>query len=194
MNVVIGRFSNPGMYRELFQSREFLKALSAGALAASSFAWDTHQGAPTLPGTLLAVISLGINGLPIIWGTIRGILEKRVNVDELVSLAILATVARGDFLSAAVVSFVMVIGSLIEQAAGDSARKAIESLVALSPQTADVVVEGVVQTRPIAEVLPGDILLVKAGDRIPVDALIMKGTSESKPGFYEENRTSPGEA
>lgn len=174
---MIGRFSHLGTYRELLQSGEFLKALAAGAIAAVSFLWDRHQAAPSVPGALLALLSLGINGLPIIWGAIRGILERRVNVDELVSLAILATVARGDFLSGAVVSFVMVVGSLIEQATGDSARKAIESLVALSPQTADVLVDGVVQTRPVAEVLPGDILLVKAGDRIPVDALITKGTS-----------------
>lgn len=96
-------------------------------------------------------------------------------VDELVSLAIIASLVRGEFLAAAVVSFVMVMGALIEQANSDSARKAIKSLVDISPVTATVIAEDHVETVPLSKVRAGDLLLVKPGERIPVDGVIQKG-------------------
>jgi cation transport ATPase len=84
---MIGRFSHLGTYHELLQSRDFLRASFAGTLALASFLWDNgNEGASTI-GLVLAALSVGINGLPIIWGAVRGVLERRVNVDELVSLA-----------------------------------------------------------------------------------------------------------
>jgi Cd2+/Zn2+-exporting ATPase len=174
---MIGRFSHLGTYRELLQSRDFLRASFAGALALASFLWDGGKDGPSTIGFTLAALSVGINGLPIIWGAVRGVLERRVNVDELVSLAIVACLIQGELLSAAVVSFVMVLGALIEQATGDSARRAIQSLVNLSPQTATVLVGAETIEKPVSEIVPGEFLLIRPGDRIPVDAKIAKGVS-----------------
>jgi Cd2+/Zn2+-exporting ATPase len=98
-----------------------------------------------------------------------------VNVDELVSLAIVASLAKGEYLTAALVSFVMTMGSLIEQVTAQSARKAINSLVKISPRNATVLANGVEQEVPVSEVRVGDRLVVKPGQRIPVDGEIMKG-------------------
>ncbi len=137
---MIGRFSNLGVYRQLFQSGEFARALIAGCLALGSYLWDSAYGPGTTIGLVLALTSTVINGLPILWGAFTGIIQRRVNVDELVSLAIIASLIQGEVLTVAVVSFVMVMGSLIEQATSDAARKSIQSLIDLSPQTATVVV------------------------------------------------------
>ena len=175
---MIGRFSQLGTYRDLLQSREFLRASFAGALALASFLWDRGNGGSTSTvGSVFALLSVGINGLPIIWGAIKGVIERRVNVDELVSLAIVASLIQGEFLSAAVVSFVMVVGSLIEQATSESARKAIDSLINLSPQVATVLVGGEPVEKAVSEIRPGDLLLVRPGDRIPADATIAEGSS-----------------
>ena len=123
------------------------------------------------------MVSVAINGLPIIWGGIKGLVQRKLNVDELVSLAIIACLVRGEFLEAAFVSFVMMMGSLIEEAASNSARKSIQSLVSITPQTATVLVNGKAITKPITEVKVGEILLVKPGERIPVDAVVRKGMS-----------------
>ena len=174
---MIGRYSRAGVYRELLQSGEFLRALLAGGLAVAGYLWDRESAFPTLPGMALALVSVALNGLPIVWGAIRGILQRRVNVDELVSLAIVASLLQGEFLTAAAVSFVMVVGSLVEEAASNSARKAIRSLAAISPQTADRLVDGRIETRPVSEIVAGDVLLVKPGDRVPVDGTVKKGVS-----------------
>jgi Cd2+/Zn2+-exporting ATPase len=174
---MIGRFSQRGIYRELMLSHEFLRGLLAGALALASYLYDKTYGPETIPGLTLALTSVALNGLPILWGAVTGLWRRQVNVDELVSLAIIASLVQGEFLTAAVVSFVMVMGSLIEHATSDAARRAIHSLIDLSPQTATVIVNGRLATRPVSQVQVGDLILAKPGERIPVDAVVRKGAT-----------------
>ncbi len=172
---MIGRFSQLGVYHELVRSRNAYRVAFAGALALASYLWDRGTGSLSTVGVALALGSVALNGTPIIWGAIRGLVERRVNVDELVSLAIVAALLEGEFLTAAVVSFVMVLGALIEQATSDSARKAIQSLITLSPETATVLVNGRPERLSTADVRIGNILLVRPGERIPVDGVVKKG-------------------
>jgi len=172
---MIGRFSQLGSYRELLNITDFIRAGFGGMLALIGFVWDWGRPEPSAAATMLLLGSIAVNGLPIILEAVRGVIRKEVNVDELVSLAILACLFTGEFLSAAVVGFVMVIGALIEEAVSESARKAIRSLIRITPTVATVIQDGNPVTRPIAEVNVGDLLLVKPGERIPVDADIREG-------------------
>ena len=172
---MIGRFSQLGVYHELVRSRYFYRVAFAGTLALASYLWDRGTGTLSTVGIALALASVALNGAPIIWAAIQGLLERKVNVDELVSLAIIAALLEGEFLTAAVVSFVMVLGALIEQATSDSARKAIQSLITLSPETATVIVDGRPVKTSTSDVGIGDILLVRPGERIPVDGVVKKG-------------------
>jgi len=172
---MIGRYAKLGVYRELMRTAMFYRVAFAGGLALASYLWDKGAVTPSWVGILLALASVVLNGLPIIWGAVQGLLQRRINVDELVSLAILAALLHGEFLTAAVVSFVMVLGSIVEQATSDSARKAVESLITLAPETATVLVDGQPHTVSIADVKIEDIVLVKPGDHIPVDGIVKKG-------------------
>jgi Cd2+/Zn2+-exporting ATPase len=174
---MIGRFSNLGVYQELFRLRDFYLAASAAVLALISYFIDYGSPGTSLPGDALAIVSVAINGTPIVWGAVKGLLNREVNVDELVSLAIIASLFQGEYLTAAVVSFVMTFGGLIEQVTSESARKAIKSLVRITPQTATVLSGGEEKTVPIDKVSVADTILIKPGDRIPVDARILSGVS-----------------
>jgi Cd2+/Zn2+-exporting ATPase len=174
---MIGRFADRGVYRELLQSGDFYRVAAAGIFALGSYGWGATRGEGALPAQLFALASVALNGLPIVWGAMRGLLERRLNVDELVSLAILASLIQGEFLTAAVVAFVMVFGSLIEAATSDSARKAIQSLITMAPETATRLVDGVAHEVRIDEVRVGDTLLVKPGGRVPVDAVVRAGVT-----------------
>ncbi len=137
---MIGRYAKLGVYQELLRLRDFYISFAAAALALLSFIIDYGNAAPSYLGNFLALVCVTFNGVPIIWGAAKGLINKEVNVDELVSLAIIASLIQGEFLAAAVVSFVMTLGGLIEQVTSESARRAIRSLISIAPQTATVVV------------------------------------------------------
>jgi len=97
---MIGRFSKLGVYQELFKLRDFYLAFAAAVLALLSFIIDYRHPSGSTFGDALALISVTINGSPIIWGAVKGLIKKEVNVDELVSLAIIASLIQGEFLTA----------------------------------------------------------------------------------------------
>ena len=174
---MIGRFARPGVYRELLVSRDFYMTASAGTLAAASWLLGGGSESPALYAAVPAFLSAALTGGPIVWGAIRGLFNREVNVDELVSLAIVASMLQGDFLAAAVVAFVMTVGSLVEKATSESARNAIRALIRLSPKTATVITGGAEREIPVEEVAPGDTILIRPGDQVPVDALVLTGES-----------------
>lgn len=174
---MIGRFAHLGVYRELAQSGEMYRIALGGCLGLAGYLWNERNGAETIIGLALILASLSINGFPIIWGAVKGLFQRKINVDELVSLAIIASLLQGELLTAVAVSFVMVIGSLIEQVTTGAAHRAIQSLISIHPETATILVDGEERTVPRAKVRVGDILLVKPGDRIPVDGVIRVGSS-----------------
>ena len=85
---MIGRFSKLGVYQELFRLRDFYFAFAAALMALISFIIDHGNQSTSFLGDTLAIISVCINGAPIIWGAVKGLIDREVNVDELVSLAI----------------------------------------------------------------------------------------------------------
>jgi len=174
---MIGRFSKLGVYEELLRLRDFYVAFGAALLALASYIIDDGGASPSMAGNALVIASVAINGFPIIWGAVKGLMNREVNVDELVSLAIIASLIQGEFLTAAVVSFVMTFGGLIEQVTSESARKAIKSLIRISPQTATVLSGGDEKVVPVEQVSVGDKILIKPGEQIPVDACILSGVS-----------------
>ena len=126
---------------------------------------------------MVLILSVIINGAPIIIEAVKGIAEKQMNVDELVSIAIIACLINGNFLEAAIVSAIMVTGALIEEAVSDSARHAIEDLIQTTPDTAIREKDGKEQEVKVSQIVKGDIIIVKPGDIIPVDGAVVEGVS-----------------
>jgi len=135
---MIGRFSKLGNYTELLQFKDFTRCLLGGGLALTGYLLNTFTTAPTWFVIVLFLLSIALNGLPIIYEAGKGILNKQVNVDELVSIAILASIFKGDLLTAAVVSVIMNLGALIEEMSSNSARKSIQTLAEIAPETATI--------------------------------------------------------
>jgi len=174
---MIGRFSRLGEYRELFRRREALQCLAGGTLALCAFLWEARSLQPAWTATALAWASAALTGLPIVWGAARGLLRRRVNVDELVALAIAASLMQGEVLTAAVVGFIMALGSEVEEAISDSARRSIRALAAMTPQEAGLITPEGVKSVPVAAIRPGDRILVRPGESIPVDGVVATGRS-----------------
>ena len=80
------------------------------------------------------------------------------------------------FESAAMILTLITVGKMLEAHSKGKTTDALKNLMKLSPKTAVILVEGQEQTVPIEQVTPGDVFVVRSGDSIPVDGVILSGT------------------
>ena len=121
----------------------------------------------------LALVLLG--GAPIFFNVIRASLKHQVISHTLMSLGVVAALAVGEWTTAMVVVFFMHIGSYTERMTSEGARRAVKDLSAMAPQTACVERDGTECEMPIAEVMIGDVVVVRPGEIIPVDGEVISG-------------------
>ncbi len=95
----------------------------------------------------------------------------------LMSIATLSAFAIGDFAEAVGVMLFFKVGELFEDIAVERSRNQIMKAVDMRPETVQFVQENDVKTIPAAEAKVGDVLLVRPGDRIPLDGIIIEGES-----------------
>jgi heavy metal translocating P-type ATPase len=134
-------------------------------------------------------VAVVLCGLPIIIGAIIGLLtEFDIKADVLVSIALVASLATGEWFAAGEIAFIMQIGAFLEESTVRKARAGIERLVDLTPQTARVIERASAATDshntkageqiiPAVDVQQGDILRVLAGETVPVDGVILEGNT-----------------
>jgi Zn2+/Cd2+-exporting ATPase len=147
--------------------------LSGVTLAGSWFFEWTGLG-PSI-STVLAIASLVFGGYPIVKSAIQALLIPDLNVDTLVSIAAISATAVGAYHEAAAVLFIMLLGESLEGVTVGKTRKAISALIQLSPKMAWVRREGKEILVPIEQVEANEVVIVKPGDRIPVDGKIVSG-------------------
>ncbi len=137
------------------------------------FGW-LSLGPSTLPAAF-AIFSLILGGYPILKSALKTLLIPDLNVDTLVSIAAISATAVGAYREAATVIFIMLLGEFLEGLTVGKTRKAIASLIQLSPKTAWVRREDREIQVPIEDVKPTEVVIVKPGERIPVDGKIISG-------------------
>lgn len=152
----------------------FFMAASGIALGLSWITGWMGLGPTHLP-TVFAIASLILGGYPILKSAIKALFIPDLNVDTLVSIAAIAAVSVGAYQEAATVIFIMLLGEFLEHLTVGKTRKAIASLIQLSPKTAWVRREGKEVQVPIEEVKAKEVVIVKPGERIPVDGKIISG-------------------
>ena len=138
--------------------------------------WCFPQGQAV--GGVSAFIGAVLLGTPIIWTSIQDLRQGVVSINELVSLAVLASFASGDYRTAGVVSFFMLIGEIIETRTAAGARASIESLIKLTPTKARRIgPDGSEQETPTKDLAMNDLVRVRPGDNVPADGVIQSGAS-----------------
>jgi len=141
-----------------------------GYLAAVFFKDDS------LIGDVSAAIGAVLLLLPILKTAIEDLLHGHVHMNELVALAVLAAMAQGDFRTAGVVAFFMLISLVIETRSAEGAHAAIEKLIRLTPTTARRLgAEGAEEVIPATQLAVGDRIRVLPGETIPADGQIARG-------------------
>ncbi len=154
----------------------FLSAfpLLAGALFALFL-----PASPWAGRCFLAAILAG--GAPIVVRGFREIRNRSLGMNALMTISISGATAMGEWAEAGGVVTLFALANFLEARSLDRARKSTADLFAFSPETA-VIREGGTggRERTIAaeEVRPGDLLILRPGERVPVDAIVYKGSSD----------------
>lgn len=173
---MIGRFARQGSFRELFNLKESYLAFIGGILILTGYTLGKAQPGSPWPA-VLALTAAAVLGGPIVWEALKGLWARQSNVDELVSLAIIASVAVGEYLPAAVVAFIMILGSTLEKLTSRQARTAIQSLIRMRPTVCTVLKDEAEISVPLSEVRLGDLVLIRPGEQVPVDGMVVRGNA-----------------
>ena len=129
----------------------------------------------------LALVALILAGWPVARSAGRALRYSReININVLMTIAAVGAVAIGAYVEAALVMVLFALGEGLEGYTTDRARHSIRSLLTLAPQTAtrvrpDGTLEGAV---PVEQLKIDEIILVRPGERVPMDGLICQGHSE----------------
>ncbi len=145
-------------------------------------------GRIVLTGALALLFWQGLVPLEVLWGAVaiglyplakRGILdlvhERKIGTEIFVTIATIVAVFGGETVAGAILMVIILIAEFIAELNTDRARASIKSLIGSVPQVARVRGEGGERTVPIAELKVGDIVLVPAGEKIPVDGTVVGG-------------------
>ncbi|NQT52867.1 cation-translocating P-type ATPase, partial [bacterium] len=164
------------MIERLFDD-EHKRHLALTALVAVGLGVYLTGAVESIYGFNLALLLALIGGFPIYLAAVSELANRKVSADLAVGLAAIAALAIGQYAVAAEVVLIMLIGEALEHFAVGRTRSAIAELLELRPDEARVRRDGEERLVPTAEVRADDVVLVRPGDRIPVDGKVLAGTS-----------------
>lgn len=136
--------------------------------------WFFQQGHTAASAS--AFIGAIILGYPIVWTAIKDLRRGFLSINELVAIAVLAAFASGDYKTAGVVAFFMLMGEIIETRTAEGARASIESLIKLTPTKARrLKADGSEEEVAAKDLAVGDIIRIRPGDNVAADGVIVTG-------------------
>jgi Cd2+/Zn2+-exporting ATPase len=132
---------------------------------------------PSIFSELLLFVSMVVSGYNIAVSGGKAILHGRVSIDLLITVAAVGASLIGHLEEGAAVVLLFNLAERLEDYAGERARHAIEQLVQLRPDVAVVRRNGAEVEVPVGEVMPGQVFILRPGDRVALDGEVSEGES-----------------
>lgn len=118
-----------------------------------------------------------IAGTPILLNAIAAARYRIIGIDALVSIAVIGAMLIGEYWEAAAVTFLFMFGDYLESRTIEKTRSSIKALLDLAPDTTRVIRGGIEYEISPEEVIRGDSVIVKPGEKISVDGTVIEGTA-----------------
>jgi heavy metal translocating P-type ATPase len=176
-----------GSNRRLWASDNAFLALSVvGIATGAGFALAGAHHAANVVWAITTAVGL----VPLAWSVGRDLLHRETGVDLIALLAMAFALAFGEYLAGAVIALMLSSGRALEAYADARAHRELSSLLARAPRTVHRYEEGELRSLDVAVVRPGELLLVKPGEVVPVDGVLSAAnavldesalTGESRP-------------
>ena len=156
--------------------RHLWLTIGSGSLIAAGFLADYGFEAGNVRVTLMVLATLlaGSDIAVRAWNALR---VKHLSIELLVTIAAVGALVIGEYWEAAAVTFLFITGAWLEARTMGQTRGALKDLLSAAPATAVVLREGEPVEVAAQEVRPGETVLVKAGQRIPVDGEVVDGAA-----------------
>jgi len=164
--------------RLLLGTKLTLAMLSAGLLLVA-LAWEFAVPDGAALATLVAGAAAALVSVPVFaaaWASLRRPSLHGI-ADRLIALALIAAWASGDLMTAAVLPIVMILGHVLEERSLLGTREAIRALGRLAETGARRLTAGGTELVPASALRPGDLIELRAGDRVPADGRVRTGTA-----------------
>jgi Cd2+/Zn2+-exporting ATPase len=171
--------------RDVWTSRDGIRTWIAGVILAIGLGvtyltpvWSVAAGPVRIPvGGGLLVAATAVGAASIMRSGFAVLRERTFNIDILETVAIVAATALGMFVEAALLAFLISVAHLLEAYAMARTRESITDLIDLSPETARVRRDGERIEVPVEDIIIGETVVVKPGERIPLDGDVVEGAS-----------------
>ena len=142
--------------------------------------WAVAMIAPTkgIFALALFLVPYAVIGYDVLWGALRNILHGQVFDEKfLMAIATVGAFAIGDYKEACAVMLFYQVGEFFQSVAVGKSRKNIAALMDICPDFAVVLRDGGEETVPPDEVAIGETIVVRPGEKIPLDGIILKGST-----------------
>src|SRR5437016_11858631 len=141
------------------------QTLTGVVFVLNAFVIDWFLGQPGhTVASASAFIGAIVLGYPIVLNAIKDLQRGVLSINELVAIAVLAAFASGEYKTAGIVAFFMLMGEIIETKTAEGARASIESLIKLTPTKARRITPQGEQEVAAQDLAIGDIIRIRPGD------------------------------
>lgn len=152
------------------------RVIIASVLVVISFILKELQGYAPITIAFMLGTTL-VAGIPIFKNAFEALKYKIVGIDALVTIAVTGALFIGEYWEAAAVTFLFMLGDYLESRTIEKTRSSIRALLDLAPDTARVIREGQEIEVDPEDVLEGEIVLIKPGEKISIDGVIIEGNA-----------------
>lgn len=187
-------------------TRTALAFLALGSVLAGAF---LHLIDYEAAGDALWAATVALMLVPLSWSVLRSLLRGDVGVDAIALVSMAGALALGEYAAGAVVALMLAGGNWLEDRAGRRARRELSALVERAPRIAHVRRGTTVTEVAVDEVAVGDVVIVRAGEVVPVDGIVVSDqavvdesaltgeplpVAHSRGGTVRSGTTNAGEA
>lgn len=162
----------------LDENWQLMVSVLSGLLLGLAFFGDHWLNLPVPAVVTLYLISYAAGGYDASRHAFHAARNLRFDIDFLMVLAAMGAAILGHWAEGALLLFLFSLGHALEGYAIGRARRSIEALGKMMPRTARVRRDGREREIPVEDVVRGDLVIVRPGERIPIDGAILEGRSE----------------
>lgn len=161
----------------LGERAELIFAIASGVAVATGWALAAFSDVDGRIPLGLYIAAYVFGGFFTVREALGAVRKRQFEIDFLMLVAAAGAAALGEWFEGALLLFLFSLGHALEHYAMGRARKAIEALADLAPDTAIVRRGGSEREIPVEELEVGDLVLVRTNERIPADGVVVQGTS-----------------